>query len=67
MAGVSQVPDKATLVAELELVFMPGQMSPAMASTLVGYVNAIPASSPANRVMEAASLMLDSPQYSIQH
>jgi uncharacterized protein (DUF1800 family) len=59
--------DAATLVAQLELVFMPGQMSPAMARTLVGYVNAIPASSPANRVMEAASLMLDSPQYSIQH
>jgi uncharacterized protein (DUF1800 family) len=58
--------DAATLVAQLELVFMPGQMSPVMASTLVGYVNAIPASSPANRVIEAASLMLDSPQYSVQ-
>ncbi len=59
--------DAATLVAQLELVFMPGQMSPAMANTLVGYVNAIPASRPANRVIEAASLMLDSPQYSVQH
>jgi uncharacterized protein (DUF1800 family) len=65
-AWESYANDAATLVAQLELVFMPGQMSAAMASTLVDYVNAIPATSPANRVMETASLMLDSPQYSVQ-
>jgi uncharacterized protein (DUF1800 family) len=55
-----------TLVNQLGLVFMPGQMSPAMASALVSYVNAIPASMPHTRVVETASLLLSSPQYSIQ-
>jgi uncharacterized protein (DUF1800 family) len=56
----------ATLVSQLELVFMPGQMPNAMNATLVNYVNAIPATTPANRVIEAASLLLSSPQYSVQ-
>ncbi len=58
--------DPATLVTQLGLVFMPGQMPTAMYNTLVNYVTAIPASSPANRVIEAASLLLGSPQYSVQ-
>jgi uncharacterized protein (DUF1800 family) len=56
----------STLVSQLALVFMPGQMPAAMNATLVGYVNAIPATSPASRVIEAASLLLSSPQYSVQ-
>jgi uncharacterized protein (DUF1800 family) len=55
-----------TLVTQLGLVFMPDQMSTAMYNTLVSYVDAIPVTSPANRVIEAASLLLDSPQYSVQ-
>jgi uncharacterized protein (DUF1800 family) len=55
-----------TLVNQLALVFMPGQMSPAMQSVLANYVNAIPATMPHTRVVEAASLLLSSPQYSIQ-
>jgi uncharacterized protein (DUF1800 family) len=58
--------DADTLVSQLELVFMPGQMSTAMHDTLVSYVNAIPATNPASRVIEAASLLADSPQYSVQ-
>jgi uncharacterized protein (DUF1800 family) len=58
--------DAQTLVSQLALVFMPGQMPTAMYNTLVNYVNAIPASSPADRVIEAASLLLSSPQYSVQ-
>ncbi len=56
-----------TLVSQLAMVFMPGQMSTAMNNTLVSYVNSIPASEPANRVIEATSLILGSPQYSVQH
>ncbi len=58
--------DANALVSQLALVFMPGQMPAAMNATLVGYVNAIPATSPASRVIEAASLLLSSPQYSVQ-
>jgi hypothetical protein len=58
--------DAGTLVTQLGLVFMPEQMSTAMYDTLVSYVNAIPVTSPANRVIEAASLLLNSPQYSVQ-
>lgn len=58
--------DPQNLVSQLELVFMPGQMPAAMRETLVNYVAAIPASSRASRVIEAASLLLSSPQYSIQ-
>jgi uncharacterized protein (DUF1800 family) len=54
------------LVNELGLVFMPGQMSTAMYNTLVAYVTSIPASTPANRVIEATSLLITSPQYSVQ-
>ncbi|MEJ1964007.1 MAG: hypothetical protein WDO56_21675 [Gammaproteobacteria bacterium] len=43
-----------------------GQMPATMKSTLVNYVTAIPASTPANRVVESAQLLLNSPQYSIQ-
>jgi hypothetical protein len=58
--------DAQSLVTQLGMVFMPGQMSAAMNNTLVGYVSAIPATTPANRVVEAASLLLGSPQYSVQ-
>ncbi len=58
--------DAGTLVDQLALVFMPGQMPATMRTTLVNYVNIIPATSPANRVIEAFSLMMNSPQYSVQ-
>ncbi len=58
--------DAGTLVDQLALVFMPGQMQSAMRDTLVNYVNSIPATTPANRVIEAASLMINSPQYAVQ-
>jgi uncharacterized protein (DUF1800 family) len=56
----------ATLVDQLALVFMPGQMPAAMRTTLINYINIIPASTPGNRVVEALSLMMNSPQYSVQ-
>jgi uncharacterized protein (DUF1800 family) len=56
----------STLVEELNLVFMAGQMTPATKTTLVNYVSQIPASTPWTRVAEAASLLLSSPQYAIQ-
>jgi uncharacterized protein (DUF1800 family) len=65
-AWESYATDAGTLVTQLGLVFMPDQMSTAMYNTLVSYVDAIPVTSPANRVIEAASLLLDSPQYSVQ-
>jgi uncharacterized protein (DUF1800 family) len=55
-----------TLVNELNLVFMAGQMPTAMQQTLINYVNSIPATSAANRVIEAAGLVIDSPQYAVQ-
>jgi uncharacterized protein (DUF1800 family) len=58
--------DAGALIDHLELVFMPGQMPATMRGMLVSYVNAIPVTSPANRVIEAASLLLNSSQYSIQ-
>lgn len=56
----------ASLVTQLGLIFMPGQMSTPMYNTLVAYVNSIPAASPASRVIEATSLLVSSPQYSVQ-
>ena len=56
----------ATLVEQLNLVLMAGNMPAAMKSTLVSYVSGIPASTPARRVIEAADLVINSPQYAIQ-
>ena len=58
--------DPGTLVDNLGLVFMEGQMPPAMRASIVGYIGLIPASSPAQRVAEAAYLVTMSPQFSIQ-
>jgi uncharacterized protein (DUF1800 family) len=66
-AWESAAANPATLVTQLGLVFMPGQMPTTMYNTLVSYVSAIPATTPANRVIEAASLMITSPQYAVQH
>jgi hypothetical protein len=41
-------------------------MPDAMRKTLVAYIKNIPASSPANRVIETAALIVMSPQYSVQ-
>jgi uncharacterized protein (DUF1800 family) len=56
----------ASLVDQLGLIFMPGQMSSAMRTTLINYVTAVPATTPANRVIEATALLTSSPQYSVQ-
>jgi uncharacterized protein (DUF1800 family) len=58
--------DAGTLVDNLNLVFMAGQMPAAMRTTLVNYVSQVPASPAATRVAEAASLLINSPQYAIQ-
>jgi uncharacterized protein (DUF1800 family) len=58
--------DAANLVDQLGLVLMPGRLSDPMRSTLVAYVNDIPATSPANRVVETVALMINSPQYAVQ-
>jgi hypothetical protein len=58
--------DPATLVDKLNLVLMAGQMSAAMKTTLVTYATQIPANTPGARVAETASLIVSSPQYSIQ-
>jgi uncharacterized protein (DUF1800 family) len=58
--------EPGTLVDNLGLVFMAGQMPAAMRASIVQYVGLIPASSPAQRVAEAAYLVAMSPQFSIQ-
>lgn len=63
-------PNPATLVDELNLVLMAGQMPAAMKATLTGYVSAIPntaAGYKAYRAAEAADLIINSSQYAIQH
>ncbi len=73
-------PDPATLVSTLNLMLMGGQMPAAMNTALVNYVATIPlapvscftagnsagGSGPALRVIEAAELIINSPQYAIQ-
>jgi uncharacterized protein (DUF1800 family) len=59
--------DPATLIDNLNLVLMQGQMGAAMKTSLVNYVNGIPASAPWSRVAEAADLIINSAQYAIQH
>jgi uncharacterized protein (DUF1800 family) len=68
--------DAGTLVDQLNLVFMQGQMPPAMKSTIVNYVtpinsiaqdaNATPAAIAGQRVAEATFLVVTSPQFAIQ-
>jgi uncharacterized protein (DUF1800 family) len=56
----------ASLVAEFNIILMGGQMSTAMQTTLTNYIANIPANTPWFRVAEAAELIVDSPQYSVQ-
>jgi len=56
----------ATLVDRLNLVFMQGLMPAAMRTTLINYASAIPASSPASRVIETTDLLINSPQFAVQ-
>jgi hypothetical protein len=56
----------ATLIEKLNLVLMQGQMPGAMQNALISYVAGIPADTPWSRVVEAAELVIDSPQYAIQ-
>lgn len=61
--------DPAGLVDQLNLVFMQGAMPSAMKSSLINYVAAIPSSDPsyrAFRAVEAAELIINSPQYAVQ-
>lgn len=55
-----------TLVDQLNLVLMAGQMPTSMQNTLVDYATAIPANEPGSRVAETAELVVDSPQYAVQ-
>lgn len=59
----------AALVDRLALVLMQGQMPATMRTTLINYISGIPTSTAGYRgfrVIEAASLIINSPQYSIQ-
>jgi uncharacterized protein (DUF1800 family) len=72
--------DPATLIGTLNLMLMAGQMPQAMQTSLIDYVSQIPltpvachqsgssygGSGPAVRVIEAAELIINSPQYAIQ-
>jgi uncharacterized protein (DUF1800 family) len=58
--------DPGTLLDNLNLVFMAGQMPAAMKASIVQYVTGIPATSPGQRVAEAAFLVVTSPQYAVQ-
>jgi uncharacterized protein (DUF1800 family) len=61
--------DPAALIDRLSLVLMQGQMPAAMRTTLINYVAAIPTSTAGYRgyrAIEAASLIINSPQYSVQ-
>ncbi len=58
--------DPGSLIDQMNLVLMANQMTPAMKTALVNYVTQIPASTPWARVAEAASLIINSPQYAIQ-
>lgn len=61
--------DPAALIDRLSLVMMAGQMPSAMRTTLINYVSGIPNTDPgyrAYRAIEAASLIINSPQYSVQ-
>jgi len=59
----------SNLIARMNQVLMQGQMPNAMFTTLVNYVSAIPSTEEAyraRRVVEAADLILNSPQYAVQ-
>jgi uncharacterized protein (DUF1800 family) len=56
----------ATLISQMNLVLMAGQMPAAMQTTLTNYVAQIPANTPWSRVAEAAALITSSPQYAVQ-
>ena len=61
--------DPAALIERMNQLLMQGQMPEAMRATLVNYVSAIPTSEAAyraRRVVEAADLILSSPQYVVQ-
>lgn len=58
--------DPASLVDEMNLVFMAGQMPAALRTVLINYATALPASPAAARVAETAELLINSPQYAVQ-
>lgn len=58
--------DVPGLISDLDLVFLAGQMSDAMRSSLVTYVSQMPANDPGARVYEAVNLIIGSPQYAVQ-
>ena len=59
-------PTPATLVDELDLVFMSGQMPSAMRTALVSYLGQIPANTGSERLREALLAVVLSPQQAIQ-
>ncbi len=58
--------DPKALIDRYDLLFMSGQMSPLMRTTLINYLATIPASSATQRVKYALFLILTSPEYVIQ-
>jgi uncharacterized protein (DUF1800 family) len=58
--------DPGTLLDNLNLVLMGGQMPASMKTSIVNYVTGIPATSPGQRVAEAAYLVVNSAQYAVQ-
>ena len=65
-AWEARAADAAGLVADLDLVFMAGQMPAAMRDALVGYLGHVPAEERGERIKDAVSLVLGSPQYAVQ-
>ncbi len=58
--------DPATLVYQLNALFLHGTMSPDMQQTIINAVNVIPASTPHARVQQALYLVLSSMQYQVE-
>lgn len=58
--------DPASLLDDLNLVFLAGRMSAAMKQALVDDLSNIPATQPAQRLSEAVALIVGSPQYALQ-
>jgi uncharacterized protein (DUF1800 family) len=60
----------ASLIDEMNLVLMGGQMTPAMRTIMIGYLNGIsgttPPVGPGTYVAEAAELIINSPQSAVQ-
>jgi len=55
------------LVNKLNAVLLGGQMTSAMRNSLINYAASIPSTDSVSRITETADLILNSPQYAVQH